>query len=151
MIGAEELARAFRQAPTITEGALKRAIGNTAYRVEGQAKQNAPVDQGILRGSINTDGSHKRGNDVYASVGTNVEYAKAQEEGTGIYGPRKTPIRPKNGKLLAWKRNGKWHFARQVRGVRPKRFFRRARDDSRGYFADQMRGALSAIVGALAR
>lgn len=151
MIGAEELARAFREAPTITESALKKAIGNTAYRVEGDAEQNAPIDIGVLRGSINTDGPHKRGNDVMASVGTNVKYARYMEEGTGIYGPRRTPITPKNGKVLAWKRNGKWHFARSVKGVKPKRFFKRARDDNRGYFTDQMRGAMTAIVSALAR
>jgi hypothetical protein len=151
VIGADELARAFREAPMITERELKRSIGTTAFRVEREAKQNAPIDQGILRGSINTDGPHKRGNDVQASVGTNVSYAKAQEEGTGIYGPRRTPIRPKVGKVLAWKRDGKWHFARQVKGVKPKLYFKRARDDNRGYFTDQMRHAMNAIVSALAR
>jgi hypothetical protein len=38
-----------------------------------------------------------------------------------------------------------------VKGVKPKRYFKRARDDNRGYFTDQMRGAMSAIVSALAR
>lgn len=56
------------------------------------------------------------------------EYAGFQEYGTGIYGPKKTPIRPKNGKLLTWidPDTGKRVWAREVRGVPPKRFMHRA-------------------------
>lgn len=49
--------------------------------------------------------------------GHKYEYARWQEEGTGIYGPRKNPITSKNGKLLVWKSGSKWHYARSVKGV----------------------------------
>ena len=67
--------------------ALKNAIGRALWAVgaaaEGHAKEKAPVDTGRLRNSI----THKE--DASSSViGTNVEYAAAQEFGTsrGIVG-----------------------------------------------------------------
>lgn len=62
-------------------------------------------------------------------------YAGYQEYGTGIYGPKGTPIRPKqttwkNGRpaMLTWvdPDTGQRIFAREVRGVPPKRFMHRA-------------------------
>lgn len=67
--------------------ALKTAIGRALWAVgakaEGYAKANAPVDTGRLRNSI----THKE--DASSTViGSNVEYAAAQELGTsrGIRG-----------------------------------------------------------------
>jgi phage gpG-like protein len=151
LIGAQELADAFRRAPQITTKALSGAIGRTAFRVEAQAKQKAPIDKGILRGSITTPGPVATLGNVEASVGTNIKYARYHEEGTGIYGPKKQPIRPKNGKVLAWKSGGRWHYARQVRGVKPKWYFRQARDEARPYYTEQLRAALTEIVNQLAR
>jgi len=43
------------------------------------------------------------------------------EVGTGVYGPKKKRIVPRNKRFLAWKDydSGKWHFARSVKGVKP--------------------------------
>lgn len=67
--------------------ALKTAIGRALWamgaKAEGYAKANAPVDTGRLRNSI----THKE--DASSTViGSNVEYAAAQELGTsrGIRG-----------------------------------------------------------------
>lgn len=59
------------------------------------------------------------------SAGT---YALYQHEGTGIYGPKKRPIKPKHGKFLVWKDpdTGKLIFAKQVRGTPGKKFLSRA-------------------------
>jgi hypothetical protein len=119
--------------------------------VEALAKQYAPIEHGFLRGSINTKGPVVTGTNVEASVGTNLDYARYQEEGTGIYGPKKTPITPKKGKLLVWTSGGKFFFARSVKGVRPKRYFRRARDEAKVIMTENMRGAMESIVSALAR
>jgi phage gpG-like protein len=151
VIGAEQLEQAFRESSQLTIRELSRAIGSTAYRVEGVAKAKAPIEYGTLRGSITTQGPDVKGHDVQAIVGTNVEYARYQEYGTGIHGPRKQPIRPVRGKLLAWKRGGSWFFAREVQGVRPKRYFRTAKEENRPVFVEHMREALTRIVGALAR
>lgn len=60
----------------VLEG-LEKSVAEIAIAIEGQAKLNAPVDTGILRASItrNIEG-------LNASVGSNVEYAIYQEEGT---------------------------------------------------------------------
>lgn len=150
VIGADELKRAFAKAPELTKRELSRAIGDTAATVQGKAKQYAPVDQGVLRASIHTEGPRSSGNNVEAIVGTNVKYAKAQEEGTGIYGPKKQKIVPIRGKFLVFKRGGETIFARSVKGTRPKWYFRRAKEESKGPFADAMRDAVSRITRALA-
>jgi hypothetical protein len=88
---------------------------------------------------------------VQAKVGTNIKYAKWPEDGTGIYGPRKAMIRPKNAKMLAWKSGGKWHYARQVRAVKAIHYFRDAKEEAKPYFAEQMKGAAREITSALAK
>lgn len=57
-------------------------------------------------------------------------YALYQHEGTGIYGPKRRPIKPKRGKFLVWKDpdSGRLIFAREVRGVPPKKFLTKAVD-----------------------
>jgi hypothetical protein len=151
VIGSKELAEAFRRAPRVTAESLSQAIGKTAFRTEFLAKKYAPIDKGNLRGSINTQGPTVANNNVTATVGTNVTYARYQEEGTGVYGPSRQPIRPKNAKVLAWKSGGQWHYARQVKGVKPKRYFRQAREEVPPYFTEQMRWALTLIVSELAK
>jgi hypothetical protein len=150
VIGADELRRAFQQAPKLTLRELSRAIGSTAASIQGKAKQYAPVDQGILRASIHTEGPHQRGNDVEAKVGTNVKYAPHQEYGTGIYGPKKRKIVPIKGKFLVFKVGAETVFARSIKGVRPKLYFKRGIDESQPHFASSMRDALTAIVKGLA-
>jgi HK97 gp10 family phage protein len=60
------------------ERALSEAVRKAAFLIEAQAKTLAPVDTGMLRNSIQTrvEGPLK------ATVGTNVDYASAQEFGT---------------------------------------------------------------------
>ena len=104
-----------------------RNWGNkTAISLELRAKRFAPVDVGRLKSSITHQVIEMPGN-VIARTGTNVHYAAYQEFGTGLYGPRKRLIRPKNAKVLRWKkRGGGFVFAKYVRGVKPKRYFTKA-------------------------
>ncbi len=50
-------------------------------------------------------------------VGTNIAYAGYVQEGTGIYGPRGTPITPQSGQYLVFTANGRQYFMRSVRGA----------------------------------
>lgn len=151
LIGAEELARAFRQARQVTIRELSAGIEKSAHRTEFLAKAKAPIEYGNLRGSITTQGPRVTTNNVEASVGTNLDYARYQEEGTGLYGPRKQVITPKSGTILAWKRGGKWTFARSVKGVKPQRYFKKSREEVVPFFTERMREALATIVTHLAR
>lgn len=62
---------------TAAATAIKRALWAMGAKAEGYAKQNAPVDTGRLRNSI----THQE-EETATVIGTNVEYAAAQELGT---------------------------------------------------------------------
>jgi hypothetical protein len=120
--------RRLQQAPqSVVNPAMNKFMSKASLMVVQRAKEKAPRAQGTLSGSINATPVKKTGNGYESSVGTNVEYAPHQEYGTGIYGKHGRPITPKGKKVLAWKggKFGKgWHFARQVKGVRPKKFMK---------------------------
>jgi hypothetical protein len=65
-----------------------------------------------------------------------VRYARWVHNGTGIYGPRHRPIKPKRAKALRFKgrRFGKsgWVYARQVKGMKPNPFLEDALIAARG-------------------
>ncbi|MFJ8934025.1 HK97 gp10 family phage protein [Streptomyces sp. NPDC102364] len=111
------------------DGPVVRKVRADTRRVQAYAKQYAPVDDGPLRASITADVTvdEARGR-VTGRVGSRLPYAIYQELGTGIYGPRGTPIRPKRGRFLVFTPKGASRpvFARQVRGSRPQRYLTRA-------------------------
>lgn len=112
---------------TSTTGIVGQDIYKRAKRVEAKAKRLTPVNTGRLRASIGTTLTKVNG-EVTARVGTNVKYGKWVHDGTGIYGPRKTPITPKGGKFLVFTPRGSKDvvFARSVRGMRGRAFLKDA-------------------------
>lgn len=56
-------------------------VEESAYKVEGDAKRNAPVDTGRLKGSIDTEVNRNKSS-IHTEVGTDVEYADSVEYGT---------------------------------------------------------------------
>jgi hypothetical protein len=86
--------------------ALQRAAAEWADRV-GQAvvnaaRANCPADEGRLRASI-THTIDVTGSTVRTRVGSPLDYARYVHEGTGIYGPNKTPIVPVSAKALKFR------------------------------------------------
>ncbi len=55
-----------------------------------------------------------------------MQYAIFVHEGTGIFGPFKRPIVPKTKPFLAWQKDGIWHFAKSVRGMKARPFLQQA-------------------------
>lgn len=127
------------------EGQMYRELQRRGTRVLNEAKRLCPVDNGRLRSSLKMQ--IRRIDKVpVAVVGTNLQYGLYVHEGTGIYGPRKTPIVPVNKRVLSWlpkrqvtrsyiDKNGKRRnvyakrvrvFAKQSRGSRPVPFLRDA-------------------------
>lgn len=115
-------------------GQIYREIDRQGRRVEAQAKRNANVDTGQMRASIRNSTS-TRGRRVTARIGSDVEHALYQHEGTGIYGPRHRVITPKRGKFLRFevsgpvgprrpgdRGNSNVVYARYVRGTPPNPF-----------------------------
>jgi HK97 gp10 family phage protein len=99
---------------TVLRAERTKALTDTARYVRSKAAKYPPKPAGS---SYRRTGSLGRSITVgkvtestgYASVevGTNIHYAKYVEYGTGIYGPKETPIVPKNAKVLAWRSMGK--------------------------------------------
>lgn len=116
-----EVQRLYRQYPVRTKTEMRKARNFSAILIHRHARQEAPVDKGQLRASINI-----RYLQDAVVIATGVKHAIPVHEGTGIYGPRKAPIRPKRARVLAWRSGGRWHFARQVRGTKPNPFMARA-------------------------
>ena len=112
------------------DGDVYKAVDRVVQATRNLAVSMAPVDEGPLRASLRTRvvaGPREVKGWVYSEL----EYALYVHEGTGIYGPRGAPIRPKRGRYLVFEaRNarttprgrGNLVFARQVRGQRPQRF-----------------------------
>ena len=66
--------------------ALISGVSKAAMLVQGSAKNKAPVDSGALRQSIRADKAKTQGENVTATVSTNLEYAPYVEFGTGSRG-----------------------------------------------------------------
>ena len=117
---------ALRRLLTSQQGPVAAELTRRAIRVQNDAKRRCPVDTGRLRSSVSHElRQSTRG--LLARVGTNVSYALDVHEGTGIYGPRRRPIRPKRAKVLRFKgRGGRIVYTKQVKGMRPRPFLRDA-------------------------
>lgn len=112
-----------------TSGPVVRKVTADTRRVQSYARAYAPVDKGPLRSSITAEvAAQPSQNRVVGVVGSRLPYAIYQEKGTGIYGPRGAPIRPKRAKRLVFvpKGGSQVVFAREVRGARPQRYLERA-------------------------
>lgn len=130
----------MRQLLTSPQGPVWNELHRTGRQVLQRARVLCPVDQGQLRASLLMEMDTENGQPV-ARVGTNVTYALFVHEGTGIYGPRRTPIRPVRARFLRWPiknntgsgrrryRGGateRYAYAKQVKGSPPRPFLRKA-------------------------
>jgi hypothetical protein len=86
------------QSPT---GDVAKDLNRRAQRVQNRAKQLCPTGNGALKASITKEISINNG-ELVARVGSNLEYALFVHEGTGVEGPRKTPIVPVRARVLRW-------------------------------------------------
>lgn len=112
-------------------GGVARDILRRGLKVETQAKRNLAgangkprrIDTGQTRASVTTTMLFPGGVPT-ARVGSPLRKAVWIHHGTGVYGPRRTPIRPKRGRLLRFKPKGspRYIYVRSVKGMRPNPF-----------------------------
>ena len=127
---------------------FRDALEECCAKIATDAKKNTHnfSDTGNLAAQIKW-GVSREGSRVVAKVFTTTGsggkggYALWVEVGTGIYGKRKQPIKPKRGKFLVWrdKKTGELIFARQVKGRRATPFFRPAIESNRGFVQERMK------------
>ncbi|URP21097.1 hypothetical protein SEA_FLATWOODS_30 [Gordonia phage Flatwoods] len=117
-------------------------------RVQNAARRRAPVDEGTLRNSIEYV-VDVRGTRTHVTIGSPLPYARYIHEGTGIYGPKGTPIVPVTRQALKFQvkgasgrrrgRGAKWVFAKSVRGIKPNPFLVDALVDVMGSLTQRLR------------
>lgn len=109
------------------QGPVARHLYALGLKVQARAKALAPVDTGRLRSSITVEVIEARGT-LVCRIGTNVVYARAVHNGTGIYGSRGTPITPTNANVLRFKPRGAsaYIFRPSVKGSPGRPFLRDA-------------------------
>lgn len=118
------------------DGGVARDLLKRGLRVESRAKvllsgtgvaHPKRVDTGRLRASVRTALRHEAGKPV-VRVGTAVGYAIFVHNGTGIYGPRRTPITPVTSEFLRFRPKGSpvFLYRRSVKGMRGNPFLKDA-------------------------
>lgn len=134
IVGLKELVADFKKAGGNADPLTKAALTNSANKVQSEARIRAPHRTGTLQRSILVDRPIAL---PTATVAVNEKYGVYIEEGTGIYGPKGTRIKPKRAKVLAFKSGGKMVFARSVKGMRKRPFFKPGFDASKSYIKGQ--------------
>ncbi len=143
-----------------TEAAPRVKFGLTKFLsiVADAARLKCPVKTGQLQSSITHQITREDDKVVEGRVGSNVKYAPYVEFGTGIYGPNKQVITPKNKKVLAWvaygprpttaegwkraQREGRAIFARRIRGMRPRPYLQPAMEENINKLVDCLKETL---------
>ncbi len=83
--GVKDVVGAFNRFKNTATNNVEKALVTGALRVERDAKTKAPVDSGRLRSSLTNVTENFGTNSPAVKVGTNVEYAAAQEFGTSRF------------------------------------------------------------------
>lgn len=115
-----------------TARAARRWADRIGGRVVNEAKKRCPVDEGTLRASITHVVDAQPGK-ITVVVGSPLDYARYIHEGTGVHGPKGTPITPVTRQALKFKWDGPgtstrskdkrgYVFAKSVKGVKPTPF-----------------------------
>ncbi|MBA4495101.1 HK97 gp10 family phage protein [Paenactinomyces guangxiensis] len=105
--------KSFQNSGLKMEAAARQAVNNILAFGVGEAKKNSPVKTGHLRRSIHVLDSSSKG----GRYGTNIIYARIQEEGG--------KIRAKRAKYLRFKIGNRWVTVKEVK-IKPKRYLKRS-------------------------
>lgn len=127
VIGLESLNLTIEQ---MKNADLSIPLGRAGAQVERAAKQNITAwgmgGNGDLRDRIQYTVEGKT-----CRVGTNLFYAPYVEYGTGLFGPAGQRIYPRHSKALHWFDRDGEHFAKSVKGMKPRPFMHPALTQNR--------------------
>lgn len=105
--------------------ARRAGMINVVTMIESKARVYAPVRTSNLANSGSSDVNAEGTRGTISFV---APYAHYVHEGTGLYGPHRTKIVPKNKKALYWP--GAAHPVRSVKGQKPQPFLLRAAQET---------------------
>lgn len=119
----EEFIRSMENATLKMVMDMSQKMDKACLVVESQAKQNCPVDIGILRASIVSE-TEVTASEIVGRIGSNEEYAPYVHNGTGIY------AKDGNGRKTPWGytvRAGKHKGFHWTQGQHPQPFLENAK------------------------
>lgn len=145
IVDIKALEAAFRRAPQIAVAEYDRAIERSAFKIEGDAKRNAPVNKQSGGGNLRQSISSRMTGKASAVIESRAKYSAYVDQGT-----RPHIIRAKNAKVLANRRTGQF-FGKVVHhpGTRAQPYFTNAVKDGVPYINDQLKQAMDNILNAI--
>lgn len=96
----------------------EKTLNYTSSFLLGELKKFSPVDHGRLQGSWSIFDKTKESHTIKSSA----HYADYVNRGTGLYGPFKQKIYPKNSNHLSFVYDGKKIAVPWVKGMKPRKF-----------------------------
>ncbi|MBR3139352.1 MAG: HK97 gp10 family phage protein [Methanobrevibacter sp.] len=109
----------------------KKGLNYAGQGMLRHLKQNSPVDHGKLKSWFFNDIS-----DSQIDIRTPAEYAAFVNDGTGIYGPYKTPIiHPTIGKKFAFQVGGNMIYTNVIKGQKGQHFVEKSIEQTNGKLA----------------
>jgi HK97 gp10 family phage protein len=120
-IKGELLKKLTSQPADLANNIIRAGMISLVEAVEAKGVQEAPVKTSNLVGKItsNVSADGRKG-----EIRSTAPYSKYVHEGTGLFGPFKTLIKPTTKKALFWP--GALHPVKSVKGMKPNPFFTRA-------------------------
>lgn len=114
-----KLTNISEQIPKIKE----RGLDLTGQYMINRLQKNSPVDHGVLKGWFVFE--RTPGEEV--KIKSPAKYVQYVNDGTGIYGPHKTPIYSKHiGHPMAFQVGGQMVYTRMIRGQKPQKIVERS-------------------------
>lgn len=141
----DQLKTAFLKAPSIAIPLYGRAIERTAFRIEGDAKRNAPVNKQSGGGNLRQSISSRMNGKMSAIIESKAKYSAYVDQGT-----RPHIIRVKNARVLANKRTGRF-FGRIVRhpGTKKQPYFTNAVSSGEKFINTELQTALINVLNSI--
>jgi hypothetical protein len=143
VIGADTLAQALKNVGSVATKAISDAIDAAGYNIQAYAVSHAPHLRGALWGSIHYEQSpgHKariEGDNIVGVVGTDLEYARAQE-----YGTVGMTINVSRGRATS---NGRTRPYTYIGNIRPKFYMRDAKEAGGPILSANLQSAVTKII-----
>lgn len=131
---------------------MLNAMRDSTLMVQATAKEEAPVDTGLMRASITPEVRSEPTGDVVGVVGSNVKYTPYQELGTGTFVGKSAHMPPPSALDVWARRHGMssgFVVARAIfraGGIRPKRFLQIGFEKNKDRIQAKIEGAVAEIV-----
>lgn len=141
VIGGKELEKALKEAGDAATKELAGALNKTAANLVTRLGDPTltPHKSGRLAGSFPANTHYAQANNLVAKVGTNVEYARAQEFGTvGM------TINVRNGRRT--RGGGRTRPYSYIGNIKPKKYMEKAKDWVKPKMTDYLQQAAGKII-----